>query len=151
MILSNMVWPALYVMGYVNIWWVVGISLLIEGLCLLFLIQERIWKIGLMAVSMNLISALVGIIGIPIVGLIWEVVALFTIYQFFEWGTFNPVSWIVSYILAALLNSVIEMMSLIFIFKMRWKAKIFWWLVFANGITVSIAYRVMQFNPPRFL
>jgi hypothetical protein len=148
MILANVIWPSLYLVERINTWWIVGISLLIEFLCLIWLTQEKIWKVGLMTLVMNLISTAVGIIGIPLSGIAWELIATITIHPLFHWGTFNPVTWIVSCILAALLNAAIEMMSLIWIFKIRWTAKTFGCLVFANGITVSIAYRTILLAPP---
>ena len=147
MIFANLVWPSLYLVEQINTWWIVGISLLIESFCLLWLTQEKIWKVGLMTLVMNLLSTLIGMIGIPLSGIIWELIATITIHPIFGWGTFNPVTWIVSCILAALLNAAIEMMSLIWIFKISWAAKIFWGLVFANGITVSIAFRAVLVTP----
>ncbi|MBC1193058.1 MAG: hypothetical protein ACK47N_18760 [Microcystis sp.] len=148
MILANVIWPSLYLVERINTWWIVGISLLIEFLCLIWLTQEKIWKVGLMTLVMNLVSTVVGIVGIPLSGIVWELIATITIHPLFHWGTFNPVTWIVSCILAALLNAVVEVMSLIWIFKFRWTAKIFWCLVIANGITVSIAYWTILLTPP---
>ena len=69
MILANVIWPSLYLVERINTWWIVGISLLIEFLCLIWLTQEKIWKVGLMTLVMNLVSTVVGIVGIPLSGI----------------------------------------------------------------------------------
>ena len=147
MILANVIWPSLYLVERINTWWIVVISVLIEFLCLIWLTQEKIWKVGLMTFVMNLLSTAVGIIGIPLSGILWELIATITIHPLFHWGTFNPVTWIVSGILAALLNALVEWRSLIWIFKIRSTAKTFGCLIIANGITVSIAGWTLLLTP----
>ena len=148
MILANVIWPSLYLVERINTWWIIGISLLIEFLFLIWLTQEKILKVGLMTLVINLFSTGVGAFAIPLSGIAWELIATITIHPLFHWSTFNPVTWIVSCILATLLNAAIEMISLILLFNLRWTAKTFGCLILANGITVSIAFRTILVNPP---
>ena len=82
---------------------------------------------------MNGISAAIGIIGIPLSGMIWEFIAMVTIMPLFHWGTFNPVTWAASCVLAALLNTVVEVGSLRLIFKVRWTKRVSWWIGLKYG------------------
>lgn len=148
LLIANVIWPSLYLVRHLNIWWVVISSLLLEFLCLRFLVSGPIWKIGVMTLVMNLGSALVGLIAIPGLGLAWELIASVSINPLFQWGTFNPLSWIVSGILAVLINAVIEMLILSWIFKIHWTRKFFAWLLVANGLTVGLAYGSILMNPP---
>ena len=102
-----------------------------------------------MTLTMNAVSTAVGLIGVPLSGVIWELIASATILPLFHWGTFNPVSWGVSCTLAALLNTAIEMTSLRLIFKVAWTRRLFWWLFLANVITVGMAMVSILMRPPQ--
>ena len=81
---------------------------------------------------MNLVSTVLGVVAIPLSGIIGELL-MFP----FGTGTFHPTHWLMSYVLAILSNVLIEGLTIKFIFKQEFK-KIFWWLLIANAISVII-------------
>jgi hypothetical protein len=101
-----------------------------------------------MTVVMNAVSAGIGVVGIPLSGFVWELIATITIIPLFHWGTFNPVTWFVSCLLAASLNTVVEAGSLRFIFKVPCTKRLVSWLGLANMITVGMAMASIMSRPP---
>jgi hypothetical protein len=85
---------------------------------------------------MNVISTLVGIIAIPLTGILGEII-FFRIDEIFKIGSFHISHWILDFILTVLCNTIIEGLSLKLIFKKTFK-KIFLWLFCANIISVLI-------------
>lgn len=148
MILADVVWPSLFLAGRLFAWWIIGAGLLIEWAFVIRLTRTTLVRAGVMTVVMNAISAAVGIVGIPLSGIIWEFIAAATVMPLFNWGTFNPVTWFVSCILAALLNTVVETASLRLLFRVAWTKRLFWWLALANAITVGMALISIMISPP---
>lgn len=125
-IIGNVVWPSLYLSVRMQSAWIIGAGLVIEFFFVLWLTRANAWRACLMTVVMNTVSTIVGIVGIPLSGLAWEMVATITVMPMFGWGTFNPVTWFASCVLAALLNSLVEITSLRLIFKVAWSRRLFW-------------------------
>jgi len=148
-ILADVVWPSLFLGGRLFTWWIIVTGLVIEFFFILRLTRATPFRAGLMTVVMNAVSTGIGIVGIPLSGILWELIATVTILPAFHWGTFNPVTWLVSCLLAALLNTVIEMGSLRLIFRVAWTKRLFWWLALANMITVGMAMTSIMMQPPR--
>jgi uncharacterized membrane protein len=80
---------------------------------------------------MNLVSALLGLILIPFLGLI--VVLPFP-------ATFGVASWIVTFLVAVFINASIESLVLFRGFKQDLGKKELWLIWFANAMTVGIAF-----------
>lgn len=147
--IANVVWPSLYLGGRLFTWWIIGTGLVIEFFFVLWLTKATLPRAGLMTLAMNAVSAGIGIIGIPLSGIVWELIASITIMPLFDWGTFNPVTWFVSCVLAAFLNAAVETASLRFIFKVAWTRRSFLWLALANFITVGLAMASIMMRPPQ--
>ena len=128
--------------------WIIGAGLVIEFFFILWLTKASIPRACLMTLAMNVVSTIVGIFGIPLSGLAWEFVAAVTVMPIFGWGTFNPVTWFASCVLAALLNALVETGSLRLVFKTTWSKRIFWWLVVVNLVTVGISMASIMMQPP---
>ncbi len=148
-VLANVVWPALYLGGRLFTWWIIAAGLAIEFFFVMWLTKATPTWAGLMTLAMNAVSAAVGIVGIPLAGIVWELIASITIMPLFDWGTFNPVTWFMTCVLAALLNALVETASLRFIFKVAWARRLFWWLALANFVTVGIAMVSIMMKPPK--
>ncbi len=147
--LADVVWPSLFLGDSLLTWWIILAGLVVEFFFILWLTSGTPVRAALMAVTVNIVSAAIGIVGIPLSGLLWELLATITILPLFEWGTFNPVTWFVSCLLAAMLNTVVEVGSLRLIFKVRWTKRLFWWLALANMITVGMAMATIMMRPPK--
>jgi hypothetical protein len=146
--LADIVWPSLFLTERLYTWWIIITGLIIEFIFVLKLTHASVLKAILMTLVMNGISAAIGIIGIPFSGVLWELIATVTIMPLFHWGTFNPITWLVSCILAALLNTAIECISLRLIFKVNWTKILFWFLLVANFISVGMAMVSIMIKSP---
>lgn len=129
---ANLIWPSIYIAEQYYTWPVIVIGLLIEVFAVKFFLKASWGKSALMAVTMNLISALLGLCLIPISGIVVEILT-----APFGGGTFHLSHWILDYIAALLCNVVIEGLALKWIFKYPFRRN-FWWLLGANAISVII-------------
>ena len=107
---ADLVWPALLLeqrmiaglpiaAGLVAEWlvlWLCGFRLTLEksGRCRSFV--------------MNTVSSLVGIPLIPFLGFVWEFFPGVIIQKFLHVGTFNPITWIATPVLATFATTVVE-------------------------------------------
>lgn len=128
---ANVVWPALYLLGRLISFWVIVSGLFVEFFFVWWLTRLD-WKraIGL-DVAMNLVSALLGLILIPVAGLV--VAIPFP-------ATFGLVSWIATFCVTVLLNTTIESLVLLQGFKQNIGKREFRLLCLANALSVGIAF-----------
>ncbi|MEN1680475.1 MAG: hypothetical protein AAGJ46_12855 [Planctomycetota bacterium] len=147
-VIANVVWPALFLEMRALAWWIIGLGLLIEFCFLLSLTRADMAKAAWMTLVMNFASTVLGVIGVPLAGILWELVAAFTVYPLFGSGTFTPVSWAVSCLLAAALNSLVEAGVLSRSFGIAWRRELIGTLFVANLITVGIAMGSILQPPP---
>ncbi len=129
---ANMVWPSLYIAEGMRSWYVILISLGIEIIFVKCFLKESYLRSVLIAFVMNLMSAVLGIVAIPLSGFVGEILMIP-----FGTGTFHPTHWLMSYIFAILSNVLIEGFTIKFVFKHNFK-KMFWWLCVANAISVIV-------------
>lgn len=129
---ANMIWPSIYIYDQYYSWYVIFIGLFIEIFATKFFLKVSWFKSALIAICMNLISALLGIVLIPISGILVEFLTIP-----FGGGTFDISHWVLDYIAVALCNVVVEGLALKWIFKYPFKRN-FWWLFGANAISVLI-------------
>lgn len=146
--LANIVWPSLVLTDRLLCWWIVAIGLLVEFACLFWLTQASATKAAAMTLTMNLISALIGIVAIPLSGVLWAPIAA-VVDPVFGWGMFNPLAWVMSALLAALVNAIIETASLRIVFKVSWTGKVFGWVFLANMVTAGLAFATIYLDPPK--
>lgn len=137
---ANMIWPSVYIVGQYYTWYVIIIGLLIEFLAIKCFLKCSWKKSALIAVTINVISAIIGFLLIPISGIAVEFLTLP-----FGGGTFQLSHWILDYIAAALCNVIIEGLALRLIFKYSFRQN-FWWLLVANAISVIICVFVPMSN-----
>lgn len=144
---ANIVWPTIYIAEGLRTWYVILAGLIIEFLAIKYFIKSTWLKSGLMAVIMNAVSTLVGVLLIPFVGFFGAIglELLDSIIPVF--GTFDTAQWIWGYILAVLSNVLVEGLTLKFIFKLKFR-KIFLWLTLANAISVIICILLQGLTLP---
>ena len=130
-ILANIVWPALYLLGRLISFWVITSGLFIEFFFVWWLTRLD-WKRVIWAdVAMNLVSALLGLILIPVVGLI--AVLPFS-------AIFGLASWVATFCVAVLINASVESVVLLKGFKQSIGKREFWLLCLANALSVGVAF-----------
>ena len=139
---ANVVWPSLYIVTGMMSWYIIIAGLIIEVLFIRFILKPTWVKSIVMAVGMNIASAVLGLFFIPFTGFIATI--LYGLLPF-AGGTFDLVLWGISYILAVLCNVGIEGLFLRLVFKLSFK-KNFLWLVVANALSVIFAILVLGFT-----
>jgi hypothetical protein len=148
-LLADVVWPALFLEMRLLAWWVILIGLLIEWPFVRVLTQFP-WKKAFIAdAAMNAASTVLGILLLPVVGLfILEPIGEATFYRRFNVGTFNPMTWTATFLVAVVLSAAIEFLTLRIAFKQRLGARGYWWLCVANSMSAGLAFwSVFRFPP----
>jgi len=135
----DMVWPALYFeeIGILT-WWVIALGLILE-FPFYYFINKNLKKSILTNLISNIISAVAGIIMIPLFGILWEVFPGSIMYKFFNIGTFNPITYVATFFIAVFTNVLLESIALNTIFKIKYSKQMFILLSIANLISVTIA------------
>ncbi len=99
---------------------------------------------------MNALSAVLGVLLIPIAGLILEIFPGIVIYKIFNIGTFNPGTWMETILMAAAINTYIERFALRKFFKQPVVGRrCFWMLFLANAISITLAVGSLFCYPPK--
>ena len=89
---------------------------------------------------MNFASTLLGILLIPIAGLAWEFFPGSVLYRIFDVGTFNPGTWVMTFLFAVAINAALESLVIRWAFKTKLGKRGFWGLVVANAVSVGLAF-----------
>jgi len=146
---ANAVWPALYLETRLFSLWPISIGLLIEYFFVLKLLEPNPKKAALATLAANVVSAVLGIILIPLAGVAWEVFPGLLFYHLLNMGTFNPITWVATFILACVVNVAIEgtVYKKWFKFKFFFKSRLLFWFMLANAASVGIAMGSLIINP----
>jgi len=96
---ANVVWPALYLETRLFSWWAISIGLLIEFFFIGWLFSLSQKQAIIATVTANAVSAVAGIVLIPLAGIAWELFPGSIVNRAFGWGTFNPVTWVATFLL----------------------------------------------------
>ncbi|MDE6715397.1 MAG: hypothetical protein K2J74_02825 [Muribaculaceae bacterium] len=135
--MANMIWPSIYIVEQYYVWYVILAGLIIEIIAAHLFLKTN-WKRSILIMfAANAISAILGLLLIPVSGIIVEFLTLP-----FGGGTFHISHWIIDYLCAVLANTVVEGLSLKWIFKYPFKSN-FWWLFCANLISVIICVALL--------
>jgi hypothetical protein len=146
---SDVVWPALYLETRLFTWWAIGLGLLIEFFFVRWLFALSPTKAALATLAANAVSALLGFVLIPLSGIVWEVFPGLLIYPLFHMGTFNPLTWAATFILACLVTTGLEAIVYRFGFKFMVRRREFGWLLIANALSVAVAFVSVFVAPPQ--
>lgn len=146
---ANVVWPAVYLEARLFSWWAIAIGLLVEFFFIKWLFTLPAKKASIAAISANAVSAVAGLIIIPLSGIAWELFPGSIINWAFSWGTFNPVTWGATFVLGCLVNGLIEgaVYKKWFSPEFRFKSKAFLWVLAANSLSVGAAFISLWLKP----
>lgn len=147
---ADVVWPALILEHHLLSAPVIALGLVIEALVLRFAFAMTWRRSCIAAIVVNAISTALGILLIPIAGIAWEFFAGVILYKFFQIGTFNPLTWAATFLLASVVTTSIEVFCLRRFFDVPANKRT--WLLWAvpNAATVGLAFASLAFGPPRF-
>jgi hypothetical protein len=136
---ANLTWPALYVSEGIRAWWVIAAGLVVEWVAIKWLFRLSIWRTTLVDVAANAVSALLGLVLIPVAGIVYEYVLGSILHWAFSWNTFSHVGWVVNAVLAATVNVAIELLVMRSLFKLPLSRRAKWVLFAANLVTALMA------------
>lgn len=149
---ADAVWPALVLEERLLSIIPISAGLIFEWLVLWLGGFGFSWKKAIVVdVVMNTVSTLVGIILIPVLGLLWEVFPGLVLYKFAHVGTFNPGTWFATFVMAVLATSLIEAMVVRWGFKVVLGQKRFWIICAANFVSVALAFASLWIHPPQYM
>lgn len=141
---ADFVWPAVILEERMLSWWVIAAGLLIEFLIVRRLFALTVKEAGIATLLANGVSTVAGIPLLPIAGLAWEVVNEWLTNQ----GTFNPVSAVMTFLLACLINTVIEVLVYKHWYEYTVGRREVWWVFVANALSVGVAFGSLFVKPP---
>lgn len=147
--LANILWPSMILTERMAAVMPIVAGLVVEFLYLRYGTKLRGLRCLRADLGMNLASALLGMLLIPLAGLGWEWLASMTIHPLMNVGTFNPVTWTVSVLLAAIINAVVEGFILRRSFGLELGRRGFWLLAAVNLVSVSMAAVTIIMDPPK--
>lgn len=144
---ADVIWPAVYLVDRLYSIWVILIGLIIEYLFIRYYFNLTTKKAITADIVMNAVSTGFGIFLIPIFGLAYEYSFGDVINNKFDWGTFNPIAWAITYLIAVIVNSLLEPLVLRAIFKVKLTMVNFGIIFLANAISVGVAIISFGFFP----
>jgi len=145
---ANVVWPALYLETRLFSWYAIAGGLVAEYIVLVAVFRLSLTHAAGADIAMNLASALLGMLFLPLAGIAWEVFPGLLLYHAFNIGTFNPGTWVATVLMAAGINALIEAGVLWRFFHVPFCRCTLLWLSLANLVSVGIAMASLWRLPP---
>lgn len=130
--------------------WSIPAGLAVEYGFLVWLMRLGPWRALLVDIAMNAASSACGLVLVPLAGIAWEFFPGILMYKVFHIGTFNPVTWAATFVLAVLVNSGIEGLVISRGFKTPLSRAQFLVLCTANAVSVGLAFVSFYFEPPSY-
>jgi hypothetical protein len=146
--ISDVVWPSLYLTESMSAWLCIAPGVVIEGLIFWRIGKMIWWKALIGAFIANGASTLLGIILLlPMIGIWLEVLANLTYKSWLHLGTFNLLTWILTWLAATLVNTAIEVVSIWMCCLTNWSRRFIISVLIANAVSVAIATAVLFYLP----
>ncbi len=140
MLIADVVWPSLFLESRMATWWAISIGIIIEFFFVWKYFSLSAGLAALATIVMNLVSSIAGLFLIPASGFAYEFLIGQFVNRLMKVGTFNILTWIISVLLAILLNAIIESLVLKYGFKSIINLRRFLILGCANTVSVIVAY-----------
>jgi len=145
---ADVVWPALFLERKMLSIPVIASGLLVEALVLRSIFAMN-WKRAFKAsLVVNAISTVLGVLLIPLAGIGWEFFPGLILYRQFDLGTFNPITWSATFLLALGITTSIEVLCLRRLFGVPAGRRTWLWWTLANVVTVGLAFVSLIIQPP---
>ncbi len=141
------VWPAVYLETRLFSLWVVGLGLIVEFFFVRWLFRPSLGKAALATFAASVVSAVAGAVLVPLAGIAWEFLAMWSYQRWFGWGSFNPLTWLVTLVLACLINTTVECLIYRFGFRFTVKRREVLWFLLANAVSVGLAFGSLWLAP----
>ena len=144
---ADVVWPALFLEIRLFSWWAIAVGLVAEYLFIRWLFKQTIQRSLIATVAANAASSVAGILLIPLAGILWEFFPGMIYMKALNWGTFNPITWAATFVIACLVNTAIEALVYKNGFKLTVRKREFWWIFVANAVSVGVAFVTLFMVP----
>jgi hypothetical protein len=144
---ANAIWPALHLEERILVWWVILSGFIFEFIVILVFLKCTVGKALLYCSTVNLASTILGVLLIPLSGFLWEFFPGYVLYSWFGLGTFNPITWGATFLLAVMINVTIEGFVLSKFFGVTWGRCVCLMLVLANAVSVGFAVISLVLSP----
>ena len=135
--MANVIWPSFYIAEGLSSIYIILAGFAVEFLCIKFLAKQKWFKALLISAVMNGMSAVVGVVLVPLGGAYLSYP--FVIFSFLSDEIFEVLIWIVPYIFAVFCNVLVEGVVIHFIFHMKFE-KSLKWLIPANLFSVAMCF-----------
>jgi hypothetical protein len=146
---ADIVWPGVVLETGLMSLWVIALGLLIEVAFVWWLFRLTLRRAAFVATIANIASAVLGVVLVPIAGLVWAIFPGFLVERLLHVGTFNAFTWTGTFLLAALVSTGIECAVYVRAFKLCVRRREFAWLYLANAISTGAALVSVVLSPPQ--
>jgi hypothetical protein len=143
--LADIAFPELLLSTRLLAWWIVLIGLAIELPFVRLITGFPIKRCILADLAMNAASTLLGFFLISILGFGWELGGSQALGQ----QRFKAMHWGGTFLLAVIVNSIIELAVLRFGFNQKFTWRGFFWLSVANSLSVALALWSLFHDSPK--
>lgn len=141
------VWPALALEIRLFSWWAVGLALIVDFFLVRRLFGGARGKSVLAVLAADVLVVLADFVLVPLSGMLWGFVAAWSYQRWFGWETFNPLTWLVTLLLAICLNTVLKAVVWRFGFRFRIGRRELLWTLLVNAIIAVIAFGSLWLMP----
>ena len=148
MVCANVIWPALYAEEKITSIPIIAFSLIVEFLFFKWLFKINYKEAIVYTIVANLLSGIAGFFLRPFFGLVWEVSFALLITKLFNWGTFNPVTWLFVPIIGGAINAFLELLAIRLIWKQKFTKRNYYLTWGINIVTVALAVIWVLLDPP---
>ena len=148
-IFADVVWPGLFLADRLTASFTVAVGLAVEAVVLRWAFRMSWFKTFIADVVMNAVSTFAGAYAVVTGGLAWEFGPGRLLYPLLHVGTFNPLTWAVTCLIAVAANTLIEMVVLRVLFKVPFGMRALGFLAGANALSVLVAFVSLIVRPPR--
>ncbi|MCB0721009.1 MAG: hypothetical protein KDC42_01790 [Ignavibacteriae bacterium] len=125
--LADMIWPALYVAGgyWELFWYIIFPTILIEAAALHYIGKVKWVKSLLASLVGNFVSSIIGTY-LMIYGMIlYHIFIDSFLYKAFDIGSFDEIHWVATFYFMCVYSVLLEVVSVKYIFRMRFQDIIF--------------------------
>ena len=148
--LADMVLPALLLAARQRGIPAIAVGLLIELLVLHYVFPMSWKRATLLDLVMNAASGLAGALILPAAGFLWEFFPGSLYMKALHVGTFNPITWTATCVMAVFISSGIEVAVVRYAFKFDITKRRFWCIALANLLSTAVAFVSLLVRPPQF-